>query len=167
MDRRSLVTWLLFTLGLPLSRWLPRLREFGLPRSSGVEVRYRRFLRCEPGWRSLDRERERDCDDSDGRLRLRPLALDMERLEYRRGRLAGLSPRLIRRRKGDRDLLRDLLVEMVETESTDEAERDRVFLGDDGCATGLLDRRSAASASLFASACASTSSATPLLERSQ
>jgi hypothetical protein len=66
----------------------------------------------------------------------------------------------MRRLKGERDLERDRLVDMVETESADEAERERGLGGGVRSATGLLERRSC---SLLALARANTSSATPWL----
>lgn len=121
-------------------------------------VRYLRFLRRDPGWRA--RDGERDEEEAEWRRRLRPLALDMDRLEYLRGRRSGLSSRLIRRRKGERDLERDRLVEIVATESTDDTDRDRALRGEDASACGLRERRSC---SFLALASARTSSATPLL----
>lgn len=66
----------------------------------------------------------------------------------------------MRRRNGDLDLERDLLVLIVEMEAADEAERDRAGRGADESGSGLLERRLV---SLLSADFARISSATPLL----
>ena len=87
----------------------------------------------------------------------------MDLLERRCCPRGGLSFRDIRRRKfeGDLDLDLDLLVEIVDTESAEEAERERDLLEFVGAALGLDDRRS--NPLRLASASARTLSTTPLL----
>jgi hypothetical protein len=70
----------------------------------------------------------------------------------------------MRRLNGDRDLDRERLVDMVETDSADASERERVSAERRGVPTarGLVERRSR---SLLAFASARSSSATPFLAK--